>query len=380
MGLGQPQPRSSEQVSISGMNDALQGRICRPPLDGWHGSAARTHATPGLVRDRTLLGQARPLIGLVLALAFCTGCPQYRDPTVPGEVLRVTEPLGGQDYWVYVPTSYEADRQWALIVVCHGTRWFDTAKRQMGDWAKLGEEQQFIVVAPRLDGVNGMFPPAVPKQLERQRRDEQHILACVSHVRGAYNIATDRIFLTGWSAGNFAVLATGLNHPDVFRALAVLQGNFKSEFLSDVASRIDPYQPVYVLYGSNDVITGRHGQRCVDWLHEHGAALTQDEVAGAHRNHPKRAYRFFERVVRKVSWLHIRGQTDPGDDPLTLQFDILASFKPQRYRWSFGDGSDSPIAKPKHTYQDPGEFSVTLEATTTDGTLVRRTVEVNVGQ
>ncbi|MFQ5490462.1 MAG: PKD domain-containing protein [Phycisphaerae bacterium] len=319
-------------------------------------------------------------IATALALALCAGCPQYRDPTVPGQVRHLTEPLHGQEYLLYVPTNYQPDRQWALIVVCHGTRWFDTAKRQIGDWAKLAEERQFIVAAPRLQGVNGMITPAVPKQLELQRRDARHILSCVGHIQGAYNIAPDKIFLTGWSAGNFAVLATGLNHPEVFRALAVLQGNFKEEYLSDVASRIDPYQPVYVLYGSTDVITGRHGHRCVEWLHEHGAALTEDEIAGAHKNHPKRAYRFFERVVRKVPWLHIQATHGGADDPLTVRFDIRASFKPQRYRWSFGDKSESPIAKPTHTFDKPGQYTVTLDATNPDGTLVRRAVEVNVGQ
>lgn len=112
-------------------------------------------------------------------LATSWGCPQYRDPTVPGEIRKITEPALGDDYFLYVPTTYEADREWALIMVCHGTRWFDTAKRQMGDWSKLAEERQFIVAAPRLQGVNGLLPPAASKQMVLQEADERHILACI---------------------------------------------------------------------------------------------------------------------------------------------------------------------------------------------------------
>jgi len=317
---------------------------------------------------------------LALLLVACAGCPQYRDPSVPGEIRRVAEPALRGSYYVYAPTTYEAAKEWALIVVCHGTESFDSAKRQIGDWAKLAEEQQFIVAAPSLKGVNGFFPPPVSRQLTLQREDEQKILACVRHVKGAYNIAPDRVFLTGWSAGNFAVLYTGLRNPGVFRALAVLQGNFNEKYLAEVGQAIDAFQPVYVLYGSTDVLTGRHGQRCVDWLNEHRAAVTREEIAGAHKNHPKQGYAFFERVVRKVPWLHIRAIADDPADPLTVRLKIRASFEPVRYSWSFGDGSESPAACPVHTYAQPGRYTVTLEAETLQGKTARRAVEVSVPQ
>jgi len=342
--------------------------------------AAGLPAGLGIVEEPAMRRNAPWTITVSLLLVWVCGCPQYRDPTVPGEVRKIAEPAEGRDYYLYVPTTYDPQRRWALIVICHGTNPFDSAARQIGDWAKLAEEKQFIVAAPTLRGVNGMFPPPARRQLELQQQDERGILACVRHLEGAYNIAADRVFLVGWSGGGFAVLHTGLRHPDEFRALAVLQGNFHDEYLSAVARSIDPYQPVYVLYGSTDVLTGRHGQRCVDWLNEHRAAVTVEEVGGAHKNHPKQAYEFFERVVRKVPWLHIRAIADDPGSPLSVHFRIRASFEPVRYEWSFGDGASSPVAAPLHTYDGPGRYKVTLTTETPAGRRVVRAVEITLPQ
>ena len=319
-------------------------------------------------------------VAILLLLAACTGCPQYRDPTVPGEIKRLVEPDLGGKYYLYAPTTYDASRQWALIVVCHGTEGFDTARRQIRDWAKLAEDKQFIVIAPRLKGVQGFLPPPANKQLELQRADEQTLLACVRHVRGAYNIADDKVFLTGWSAGGYAILYTGLRNPEVFRALAVLQGNFDADYLTEVGRSIDPYQPVYVLYGSTDVLTGRHGHRCVDWLNEHRAAVTEEEISGPHKNHPTQAYMFFERVVRKAPWLHLRAIVEDPADPLTVRFKIRSSFEPDRYQWSFGDGQSSPVASPVHTYSGEGTYTVSLIADTPRGKTVQRAIELTLPQ
>jgi poly(3-hydroxybutyrate) depolymerase len=331
-----------------------------------------------MVRDTVRrAGEAIIAVGL---LVVCAGCPQYRNWDVPGEIQQVKEPAQGGEYFRYVPTTYDAPKKWALIVVCHGTEWFDTAQRQIRDWVKLAEEREFLVIAPKLKGVNALALVSPEGQIELQREDEKRILACVAHMRGAYNIGDDRIFLTGWSAGGYAVLHTGLSNPDVFRAIAVLQGNFNPDYFSGVGREIDPYQPVYVLRGSSDVLTGKHGERCVDWLHEHRAAVTEHEVGGSHQNHPKLAYDFFERVARGVPWLHIRALPAEADEPMSVQFSTRSSFEPVRYQWSFGDGQESPIASPGHTYADKGTYTVSLDAEMANGTVARRAIELELPQ
>ena len=318
------------------------------------------------------------LCGLLLASA--AGCPQYRDPRVPNPIVPMEEPDLGGEYLLYAPSNHDAAKQWPLIVVCHGTKPWDSPVREIKDWVKLAEEKGFVVVAPTLRGTKGDFPPPTDKQLVRQREDEETILATVRHVQGSYNIARDRIFLTGWSAGNFAVLYTGLRNPEVFRALAVLQGNFDPVYLTRVADRIDPFQPVYVLYGSVDILTGRQGKRCVQWLREHHAAVTPEETGGAHMGHPTKAYRFFSRVIRKVPWLRIRAFSADNGDPMSVQFKTRASFEPRAYHWDFGDGETSPVATPVHTYAKPGDYTVLLTTESASGRKIRRAIAMTVPQ
>jgi PKD repeat protein len=59
-----------------------------------------------------------------------------------------------------------------------------------------------------------------------------------------------------------------------------------------------------------------------------------------------------------------------GDAPLTVKFtveslavDNLAQMKGVKYEWDFGDGSPkSTEASPTHTYEKPGEYTVTVRA------------------
>ncbi|MCK4659839.1 MAG: PKD domain-containing protein [Phycisphaerae bacterium] len=315
-----------------------------------------------------------------LLLTGLCGCPQYRDPRVPNPIEPMVEPDLGREYLVYTPSTYDPARSWPLIVVCHGTRPWDTPLRQIRDWVKLAEVKGFVVVAPSLKGTKGDFPPPAEKQIKRQREDEETILAMVRHVQGSHNISRDRIFLAGWSAGNYAVLYTGLKHPELFRALAVLQGNFDSVYLSEVAGCIDPYQPIFVLYGSIDILTGKQGKHCVKWLREHHAAITPEETGGTHKGHPTKAYEFFSRVIRKVPWLRIRAFLADSGDPMSVQFKTHASFELRAYRWDFGDGESSPVATPLHTYAKPGDYTVTLTVETESGRRVRRVIALTVPQ
>lgn len=313
-------------------------------------------------------------------LAACTCCPQYRDATVPNAVTKQREPENRNPYYLYVPSTYDRAYKWPLVILCHGTRPWDHPRRQMADWVKLAEERGFIVAAPELCGTSALPAPAVDKQIARQIEDERRILSTVQQIRGAHNISTDRIFLVGWSAGNYAVLYTGLKNPQRFRALALQQSNFKVSYVADIAARIDPHQPIGVIYGASDMLAGKGPSECIDWLEQHRAAVHPLEVRGGHRNHPDNAQEFFERVLREIPWLHVRSFTLDGADPLTVKFKTRGSFTPHSYQWNFGDGGESPIAEPLHRFAEPGTYRVTLTAVDDRNRTVRRTIDLDVPQ
>ncbi len=316
--------------------------------------------------------KASAIVLITGTLLGVTGCPQYHDSSVPNEIARLSDPASGADYLLYVPSTYDKGEQWPLIILCHGTRPWDTARRQIRDWVQLSEEHGFIVAAPYLRGTSAVPMPAIAKQMKKQREDERRILGVVRHVRAGHNISSDRIFLTGWSAGSFAVLHTGLANPTVFRAIAVQQGNFKAAYFADVKDRIDSHQPVGVIHGSMDLLTGRDAKVCIDWLEKNNVNLHRLRVFGGHRSHPVPVLTFFENVVEREPWLHIRTLGVEDGDDMTARFKIRSSFKPEQYEWDFGDGEDSPAAEPIHRYEHPGEYVVTLTVVAPGGKRMSR--------
>ncbi|NOX60172.1 MAG: prolyl oligopeptidase family serine peptidase [Planctomycetes bacterium] len=324
------------------------------------------------------LARLKLVFGL-LAVCICAGCPQYADPTAPNPIRRVREPQTRNNYFVYVPSHEPTARPRPLIVLCHGTRPWDSSLRQIRDWVKLAEAQNFIVIAPNLKGTRGDFPPPAQRQIQKQRDDEKTILAAVRHVSGGNNIDPAQIFLTGWSAGNYAVLHTGLRHPEIFRALAVMQGNFDAAFMADAVHHIDRHQPVFVVYGSVDVLTRGQTRTCVDWLYEKDAYVFDDEIAGPHRSHPKVAYEFFERIVKDVPWLTLRAFAPDANDPYTVQFKTRASFRLPGYRWTFAEGQTSSSSEPVFKFEE-GTHAVKLETRLPNGKAIIRSIRVRVPQ
>jgi PKD repeat protein len=61
------------------------------------------------------------------------------------------------------------------------------------------------------------------------------------------------------------------------------------------------------------------------------------------------------------------GQPVQGNPPLNVIFRDTSSGSPTNWRWDFGDGSNSTIQNPVHTYPAPGKFTVSLVASNAGG-------------
>jgi len=318
-------------------------------------------------------------LGVVGALCGLTGCQVPINPKLPAPTRLVTEPFTEGKYYLYVPSDYNPEQRWPLVVTCHGTVPWDIAKFQVDEWSPLAEDKGFLVLAPKLKGTHGDFLPPPEKQIERQRADERLILAAVTHVKAGYNIATDQVFITGWSAGGYAVLFTGLRHPDVFRALALRQANFDRRYVKPCVPLLDPHQPIYVLYGSLDVLATDEAKEALEWMREHRLAAWEHEIYGSHRRHPKLAYDFFTKCVREYPWLRIEAYEREGDLPLAARFRVVGSPVPTAFAWDFGDDSSvSREATPYHEYTEPGTYRVKLAARIGKRSPVKRTIEIEV--
>lgn len=311
------------------------------------------------------------------ALTLAAGCPVVSNLPAPGRITVQKDPEQRREYWLYVPTSYTHERSWPLVVACHGTRPFDTGPRQFDEWKGLAEQKGFLLIAPELEGTAGDFVPPAAEQIRRQLSDEAAILAMVRGVSGAYKVDPSRVFLTGWSAGGFAVLFTGLRNPDVFRALALMQPNFNAAFVEPCLPFLDRNQAIMVTYGSLDPLRGG-GLKCVDWLRAHEFEPTGLERTGTHRRDPLPVYNFFAQVVRQQPLVRIQVQED-GGDPMHLFFSVRSSFEPVKYLWDFGDGTPRiPAANPDHRYSTPGVYNVRVGVWTEAKNYMVRQVQVQV--
>jgi pimeloyl-ACP methyl ester carboxylesterase len=301
------------------------------------------------------------------------------NPELPAPTRLITEPLTEGKYYLYVPSNYTPEKRWPLVVTCHGTPPWDTAKFQVDEWSPLAEDKGCIILAPKLRGTRGDFAPRLAEQIKRQRSDERLILAAVNHVKAGYSIADDQVFLTGWSAGGYAVLYTGLRHPDVFRALAIRQGNFDRRYVKDCEPFLDPCQPIYVLYGSLDVLATDEAKKALEWMREHRLSVWEHEIYGSHRRHPKLAYDFFAKCVRELPWLRIEAFEREGDPPLAVRLRAVGSPVPTAFAWSFGDGTPvSHEPRPYHEYAEPGTYTVKLAVRIGKSKPVKRLIEIEV--
>jgi hypothetical protein len=241
-----------------------------------------------------------------------------------------------------------------VLVACHGTRPWDTAQGQLDQWKGWAEQKGFILVAPELVGTAADLGHDPAEQIARQKRDEEAILSIVRSVSASRTVDATEVFLTGWSAGCYAVLFTGLRHPEVFRALSLSQGNFDPEFFEPCEPFLDRYQPIQVIYGTTDALK-QDSLDCVEWLHSKGLDPIVLGRPGFHRRDPEPVFDFFAQVLRHSPYIRVLTRFD-ADDPMKVTFSVKSSFEPVKAIWDFGDDSGAKDLSPTHTYAEPGLY------------------------
>lgn len=319
------------------------------------------------------------VLGVVVTFVCLAGCDTL--PKIGGDarVSHDVEPETGAKYYLAVPSKHTPQKQWALIITCHGTPPWDTAIQQIGKWSEVVESKGVIVAAPVLKGTaSDRLFPIVKDQIKKQTHDEKVILSIVERLQPAYNIDPSRIFITGWSGGGYAVLYTGLRHPEVFRALAVHQGNFDRRFVEATKPYLDTYQPVQISYGVTDLLKSQ-AEDAITWLREQRMSYAiPQELSGTHRLLPEVAYQFFQRCVREYPWIIVTATAARSDQLMSVKFQVRSAPEAAAYLWNFGDGSISKEPSPGHLYSNPGTYKVQLTLKTKAGTQHVRTVQVTV--
>jgi predicted esterase len=334
--------------------------------------------TPGKRRVAAQFHCMSLVFGLFAAVVPCLAClPTQRLPD-QASVSEREESQTGRDYLLYVPSTYSSDREWPLVVACHGTWPYDTAEFQMQEWAKYSEYQDVIVVAPDLVSAKGDFIPSPDKQLALQREDEKAILAIVNKIKRRYNVADSQVFMTCWSAGAFPLLQTGLNNPDIFRALFIRQGTFDERYLDIPEDRLNPWQMIKIVYGKSDMLR-KQSIDCIKWLQARGMYVVREEMPGSHRRiDPKHTWRFFKQVIEERPWVRLTLQPRDLSNPLAIYYLLETVPIAVKQKWFFGDGTESYDVSGVHTYAQPGVYEVTVNVAIKNGKKYARKKTIRV--
>lgn len=308
---------------------------------------------------------------------FCVGgCASYIDPNVPEMIRPLVEPEYNSEYLLYRPSHYNRKASWPLVILCHGS-FVDSPDKIIREWTQFAEVDGFLVAAPRMQKVGSLFSSEPQKQIATLREQQERILAVIGHIRAGQEISEDRIFLYGRSGGSHATLYTGLNNPELIRAIAISNPKFDAEYLEGVEDRLDPHQPVFVEYSASDRMLGNHAKKCMDWLRSAHVDLTANSSADS-RDDAAPLVGFFEEVIRRKPWIHFRVSAGTTGNGLEVRFALRRSFTPVRASWDFGDGQHASDLAPTHTYANPGSYRIFVALEHPDGQEHRRTAILTV--
>jgi len=314
---------------------------------------------------------------LSVALLTC-GCLTTEQLPEQASIMERTEKDSDRDYYLYVPSTYSKKRSWPLVIACHGTRPYDKAYAQIREWAHFAEYNHIIVAAPKLVSSRGDFPPPADKQIALQKQDERAILGMVEEIKRRYRIEESQVFLTGWSAGAFPLLYTGLNNPNVFRAMFVRQGTFDAEFLPFAENELNPWQVTKVTYGASDFLRDQSIEM-IEWLQEKNMFVQRQELPGGHRRiDPDQTWRFFADVIKERPWIRITLRAPDLSNPRLIQYHLDAVPPAVKQKWFFGDGESSYEASGQHLYPAPGEYEVTVNVALKGGKAYARNTTLRV--
>lgn len=246
-------------------------------------------------RANTRLMARKPLImlGLLSAAFLLCGCPVTQSQDTPVDSIQFYEENTGARYQLYVPSHYDAQRDWPLVITLHGTYGFDSDTAQINEWKALAEEKGFIVAAPALKSVQGILPTVDSLHQSDLQADEQIILGVLDAVCGKYHVDRQSVLLTGFSAGGYPMYYTGLRNPTKFSALAARSANYEAEIVENIPMNDDIRRmPIIIYWGKNDLQPIHDGSwAAFRYFRTHQCKKAiQFEFVGGHLRRPDLAY------------------------------------------------------------------------------------------
>jgi len=230
-------------------------------------------------------------------LVLVGGCAVPPTPATPMEPTEERDPVTGAVFWLYVPSTCTPERPSGLIVTCHGTPPFDVARHHILEWKWYGEQYNCIVVAPKLDGTNGITRAGPVSDMIA---NERTIMSIISHLGYRYNIDRANVMITGFSGGGFPTYWVGLRRPDMFTCVVARNCNFSESSVDEWWAPDAVKTPILIYYGERDPIMIKSQSRNgIEYLRNNGFIVEEKVIINAgHERRPDVAMEFFRRHWR----------------------------------------------------------------------------------
>ena len=216
-----------------------------------------------------------------------------RDARVQGHTYVFEETGAEMPYALFLPSGYDAAREWPLIVALHGLgRPYDW---MMGydSFIDSAERDGYIVVSPlgyHRRAWYGSRGYGIPRGAARAADEgtlpdnlgelsEQDVMNVLAIAQEGYNIDDSRIYLWGHSMGGAGTYHLAARYPEIWAGLAVAAPAPRRESLDEVEAFKDI--PVLVLHGDGDATVPVAGSRTwVARMRELGMQHVYIEVPG----------------------------------------------------------------------------------------------------
>ena len=182
-----------------------------------------------------------------------------------------------QPYRLFVPSNYDATKNWPLVVALHGMGGDENSffnGYEAGAIKRMAESRGYLVVCPKGRQPASMYlGPA-----------EKDVIDVLAEVKREYSIDDDRVYLTGHSMGGYGTWSVAANHPDLFAALAPFAGGGMPQVVAKLKSI--SHIPWIVVHGDADpTVSVEESRRMVKAGKELGIEIKYIEVpSGNHGN------------------------------------------------------------------------------------------------
>jgi poly(3-hydroxybutyrate) depolymerase len=221
-----------------------------------------------IVKSRHWLLTVGSILPVFAAVAVADE-PAKKDPPKPalGKIEKrtydFTDAKKEMEYAIYVPSKYDKDKKWPLVVGLHGLGGNPNQFIRTRGMTDLAEKLGFIVVAPMGYSPRGGYgmrfgKPGKDDPQNMSELSEKDVMNVLEIVRKDFNIDSDRIYLMGHSMGGGGTWHLAIKHPDIWAGLGpVAPAIFET---ADGLNKIK-HIPVFLVQGDMDNLVRPAGAR-----------------------------------------------------------------------------------------------------------------------